>query len=272
MMACVSPGPDGQVDAGEDLVGRRPRRRRAGRGSPGWTCVSSPCSDEARSSPSILVVVDGDRLGGGQAGGLAGAQVEARAVQPALEGGALDLALGQRDLGVRADVVDREDLALGADQADRQRRPTSTRDRAALAARRPSGAGPLPARHAPTAASSASIAAVSRSRSAGTPIWPIRSAKKPRTTSRRASSSGMPAGHQVEQLLVVEAAGGAGVPGAGDLAGLDLQVGHRVGPGAVGEQQVAVELVRVGCRPPAGSARRRSRRCARPGPAARPCR
>ena len=29
---------------------------------------------------------------------------------------------------------------------------------------------------------------------------------------------------QVEQLLVVEAAGGAGVPGPGDLAGLDLQV------------------------------------------------
>src|SRR6476661_6897692 len=37
---------------------------------------------------------------------------------------------------------------------------------------------------------------------------------------------------QVEQLLVVEAPGGARVPRARDLAGLDLQVGHRVGTGA----------------------------------------
>src|SRR5215213_865821 len=42
---------------------------------------------------------------------------------------------------------------------------------------------------------------------------------------------------EVEQLLVVEPAGGAGVAGADDLAGLDLQVRHRVGPGAVGEHQ-----------------------------------
>src|SRR4051794_24499602 len=54
------------------------------------------------------------------------------------------------------------------------------------------------------------------------------------------------AGAEVEQLLVVEAAGGAGVAGADDLAGLDLQVRHRVGAGAVGEHQVAVELVGVG--------------------------
>ena len=54
------------------------------------------------------------------------------------------------------------------------------------------------------------------------------------------------AGLQVEQLLVVEPAGRAGVTGADDLAGLDLQVGHRVGAGAVGEHQVAVELVGVG--------------------------
>src|SRR5690242_12527664 len=47
---------------------------------------------------------------------------------------------------------------------------------------------------------------------------------------------------QVEQLLVVEAARGAGVPGARDLAGLDLQVRHRVGAGALGEHEVAVEL------------------------------
>src|SRR3954469_3120543 len=54
---------------------------------------------------------------------------------------------------------------------------------------------------------------------------------------------GNAAGLQVEQLQVVEAAGGAGVAGAGDVAGLDLEVGHRVGAGAVGQQQVAVHLV-----------------------------
>src|SRR4051794_7457168 len=48
---------------------------------------------------------------------------------------------------------------------------------------------------------------------------------------------------EVEQLLVVEPAGRAGVTGADDLAGLDLQVRHGVGAGAVGEHQVAVELV-----------------------------
>ena len=50
---------------------------------------------------------------------------------------------------------------------------------------------------------------------------------------------------QVEQLLVVEAPGGAGVAGADDLAGLDLQVGYGVGPRTVGEHEVAVELVGV---------------------------
>ena len=54
------------------------------------------------------------------------------------------------------------------------------------------------------------------------------------------------AGLQVEQLLVVETSGGAGVSGAGDLAGLDLQVRHRVGAGTVGQHQVAVRLEGVG--------------------------
>ena len=40
--------------------------------------------------------VDGNGFGGGQPGRLAGAQVEARAVQPALQGAAVDLALGER--------------------------------------------------------------------------------------------------------------------------------------------------------------------------------
>src|SRR4051794_7361670 len=52
--------------------------------------------------------------------------------------------------------------------------------------------------------------------------------------------------HQVEQLLVVEPAGCGRMSGAGDLSRLDLEVGHAVGARAVGEQQVAVELVGVG--------------------------
>ena len=51
---------------------------------------------------------------------------------------------------------------------------------------------------------------------------------------------------QVEQLLVVEATGRAGVAGTGDVAGLELQVGHGVRTRAVVEQQVAVHLVGVG--------------------------
>ena len=51
---------------------------------------------------------------------------------------------------------------------------------------------------------------------------------------------------QVEQLLVVEAAGRARVPGARDVAGLDLEVRDGVGTGAVGEHEVAVLLVAVG--------------------------
>ena len=54
---------------------------------------------------------------------------------------------------------------------------------------------------------------------------------------------GDPARLQVEQLLVVEAAGGRRVAGALDLAGLDLEVRHRVGAAPVGEHEVAVLLV-----------------------------
>src|SRR3954470_24657141 len=66
--------------------------------------------------------VDGHRLGGRQVGWLTGAQVEARPVQPALDGrGAvelLDVPLGQRHLGVGAEVLDRVDLALEPDDGD----------------------------------------------------------------------------------------------------------------------------------------------------------
>ena len=81
---------------------------------------------------------------------------------------------------------------------------------------------------------------------------PARRSAAPARRRTRARPAGVPrprviaAGLQVEQLLVVEPAGGAGVAGADDLAGLDLQVRHRVGAGAVGEHQVAVQLVGVG--------------------------
>src|SRR5579859_924589 len=59
--------------------------------------------------PFDLYGVHGDGPGRGEARGLAGAQVEARAVEPALDHAVLHLALGQRHVGVRADVVDGED-------------------------------------------------------------------------------------------------------------------------------------------------------------------
>src|SRR5689334_8229365 len=54
--------------------------------------------------------VHGDRDGGREAGGLAGAQVEAGAVQPALDGAVLHVALRERDRRVAALVLDGEDL------------------------------------------------------------------------------------------------------------------------------------------------------------------
>src|SRR6476620_12689527 len=51
--------------------------------------------------------VDGDGDGRRGAGRVAGPNVEPGAVQPALEGAAVDLALGERDVGVGASVVER---------------------------------------------------------------------------------------------------------------------------------------------------------------------
>jgi Fe-S cluster assembly protein SufD len=51
------------------------------------------------------------------------------------------------------------------------------------------------------------------------------------------------AGLQVEQLLVVEPAGGAGVAGAPDVAGLDLEVRDRIGARAVGVLGFLTEIV-----------------------------
>src|SRR4051812_27557269 len=56
--------------------------------------------------------VDGHGPDGRQGRRLAGAQVEARSVQPALDRAVVDLTLRQGHLGVAAGVVDRVDVAL----------------------------------------------------------------------------------------------------------------------------------------------------------------
>src|SRR6476620_6888537 len=68
--------------------------------------------------PFDLYGVYGDGARRGKGVRLAGAEVEARAVQPALDVAVVHLALRQRDVRVRADVVDREHLALGPHEGD----------------------------------------------------------------------------------------------------------------------------------------------------------
>src|SRR5712691_4208703 len=63
--------------------------------------------------------VNGDRFCGWRRRWLAGTHVEARSVHPALHRVVVDLALGQRYVGVRAQVTQREHFAAGSDQADR---------------------------------------------------------------------------------------------------------------------------------------------------------
>src|SRR5262245_7606962 len=148
--------------------------------------------------------IDRDRLGGGQVDRLAGAQVEHRPVQPALDLVAVDLTFGQRDRRMRALVLDRVDLVAVADQGDSDAvhfggDGRSVRDVI-------EGADPFEVTHgrhrcAPVAdagvmptlrSSSASTAASSSCSIWRTPIRLMMSAKKPCTTRRRASSSGMP--------------------------------------------------------------------------------
>src|SRR3712207_1566113 len=219
MIACVSP---------ERTVRSTPRRiSLASSPSPTLTCRSriSRTDTSLRSSVAdrrvdvdehVVAVhadrVDGDRLGGRQVGGPAAGQVEARPVQPALDGrGALellDVPLGEGDLGVRADVLDGEHLALEADDGDGL--PALDAEVGELDAQ---GAGLLDVgqraeadegHQASTgcsfrpgrAPSRASTEAMSRSCSSGTPIRWTTSAKKPRTTRRRAVSASMPREHR----------------------------------------------------------------------------
>src|SRR6478752_5420048 len=63
--------------------------------------------------PFDLYGVYGDGARRGKTGRLAGAEVERRSVQPALDRAVLHLALREGHVRVRADVVDREQLGLG---------------------------------------------------------------------------------------------------------------------------------------------------------------
>src|SRR5690606_21977269 len=140
--------------------------------------------------------IDGYRFGGWQVGGFSGLQVEARAVQPALQGAAVHLALREGDLLVRALVVDGVVAAVLA-MHDREGRTVHLRRNHPTAG---DVGGSTDSRergiethaHAPASTSRASIAAPSRSRSSSTGTRIRSSAKKPRTTSLRASGSGIP--------------------------------------------------------------------------------
>src|SRR3954447_7744661 len=142
--------------------------------------------------------VDRDRLGRGKSGGLAGAEVEARTVQPALDLTALDVALGQWDRGVRALVVDGVPLVAVADHSHRH--PTWALEQRGQRSPGLDVADPAGAFEAHQAlsdgmvstgfgartffASSASTVVSSRASMAGTPILRMMSAKKPCTTRR----------------------------------------------------------------------------------------
>src|SRR3954451_888760 len=143
--------------------------------------------------------VDRDRLGRGKSGGLAGAEVEARTVQPALDLTALDVPLGQRDRGVRALVVDGVPLLAVTDHGHGYAATALEDGRDRLPGLQVAdAAGALESHQAPPTvlrtffSSSASTVASSRASMAGTPILRMMSAKKPCTTSRRASSSSIP--------------------------------------------------------------------------------
>src|SRR5689334_10626734 len=139
--------------------------------------------------PIDLYGVCGDGARGREAGRLAGAEVEGGAVQPALDLAVLHLALGERDVRVGADVVDREQLAPGLDDRDRRAVDLHPLRGVLLQLAQPTDAYEA---HATEASSSSSILASRRSSMSVTPICWTSSAKKPRTTRRRASCCGMP--------------------------------------------------------------------------------
>ena len=189
--------------------------------------------------------VGGYGLGGRKVDGLASTYVEARAVQPALDLAALDVALGQRDRRVRALVAKRVDVVavtyegdLLTVDLDGEDTPAGTSAQAAAAGRSViaktsyvrgqllfdgGDEALLEGRHTDAADDVVEEAVHDES----TCVFLLDATAL-----------------QVEQVLVVEAAGRRRVSGAFDLTGLDLEVGHRVGLGTVGQHEVVVALVR----------------------------
>ena len=161
--------------------------------------VSGLATSTSTSSPSTRTGYVGTGSVAGRAARLAGPQVEARAVQPALDLAVLDLALRERDRGVRALVVDgvevvalTDDRDVDAVDGDGERRSRWSRPRRHRRAGRPSAQAST-ARGVPTFfSSSTSRVSSSLASTPGTPILRTMSAKKPCTTRRRASSSSMP--------------------------------------------------------------------------------
>src|SRR5690606_14390165 len=112
---------------------------------------------------------------------------------------ALDLAVREAHLPVGADVGDGVEVAvLVAHERDGEAPAVGVLEVEAhgLSGLEVAGvAGVLGAHRAAASmvlSSSASMASMRRSWTSGTPIWLMSSAKKPRTTRRRASASGMP--------------------------------------------------------------------------------
>src|SRR5689334_8473474 len=146
--------------------------------------------------------VDRHRVVRGQAQRLAGAQVEAGSVQPALDLAVADVTLGQLDLRVGTLVPHREVLSFALH--DRDLDATDLHRDDSLVRYVGGGAGALKtvahwprtalaeALSSAVRASLVSITSCRCSTTSGTPILPMMSLKKPDTTSRRAASSGMP--------------------------------------------------------------------------------
>src|SRR3954447_23005210 len=159
-----------------------------------------------------VVTVDGHGVDGhgpdrGERGRLARAPGGAGTVEPALDRAVLHLALRQGHLGMAARVADGVHVPLlvtddrdrdaaedDLDGADVGQVGEPQRALGAHAVTSASVAAPIPiTAAAPTeAVSSASIEAISRCSTSGTPIRWTSSTKNPRTTSRRASISGIP--------------------------------------------------------------------------------
>ena len=164
---------------------------------------------------------------------------------PALERVAVDEALGERDVAVRAGVADGVHVA-GRVEHDGDRDAVDLDADRGILLELAEGAHALRGHRATSWASSASMAAKSSCLEGGDADLLHDLGEEAEHDEAAGLVFGDAASLQVEQLLVVEAAGGARVAGTADVAGLDLEVRDRLGARALGQDEVAVGLVRVG--------------------------